>query len=514
MTQKGKRLATHLSRLARSSPRLALLVCCALLVLVTRIAVALLYAHEGSMLDLPIVRHSPEWIDPIAPKVADKMREWQNTSPVNVVQQAAAATPASLFKGRRHTVHENGLLLVNDRGGAHPILELLAKAQRDWDDKLARQSKTLEQAVQEYKRRYHMNPPRGFDKWWAFAERHNVQLRDEYDQIHRDLAPFWALEGHDNRHRNKVMQEREHTFTLALKPGVEPRAYGPHAELRRATDLAHLLSFFADSFPRAINVTFVIDDNPAVMLSSAERDRMTELAELGEYFGPSEFVDDDEPGLSNFGRACPANSPLRKVEKQEEPATATQGRSFIHDHTAAVNLCEHPEFRQLHGHTSGQGVPLSPIVPLFTWAKTSMHSDILATPLEQYSDSYIGYDPPWNQKQHNKMLWRGSTTGAEFRHGEPWQLSQRARLATLANEHDGEQEMLWTSRGDLHVSNFSRKDVNDLYFDVAFAGEPAQCDPDICDRMRTELPFKDLIGLDASNQVRSLSEQNRLFQSG
>lgn len=31
-----------------------------------------------------------------------------------------------------------------------------------------------------------------FDRW-RFCEEHNVQLRDEYDQIHNDLAPHWAL---------------------------------------------------------------------------------------------------------------------------------------------------------------------------------------------------------------------------------------------------------------------------------------------------------------------------------
>ena len=54
-----------------------------------------------------------------------------------------------------------------------------------------------------------------------------------------------------------------------------------------------------------------------------------------------------------------------------------------------------------------QGVPLGPLVPLFTFAKTRLQADILATPLEQYSDTYMGYDPPWESKSQNKLLWRG-----------------------------------------------------------------------------------------------------------
>lgn len=67
-----------------------------------------------------------------------------------------------------------------------------------------------------------------------------------------------------------------------------------------------------------------------------------------------------------------------------------------------MDLCKNPEFRHLHGFTSAVGVDVGPIVPLFTFAKMSLHSDILVTPLEQYSPTYIGYDPPWSEKTRDK----------------------------------------------------------------------------------------------------------------
>lgn len=51
----------------------------------------------------------------------------------------------------------------------HPIDRLLEDAQQQWAAKLARQSKTLKQAVTEYKRRYGRPPPKDFDRWFAFA---------------------------------------------------------------------------------------------------------------------------------------------------------------------------------------------------------------------------------------------------------------------------------------------------------------------------------------------------------
>lgn len=90
-------------------------------------------------------------------------------------------------------------------------------------------------------------------------------------------------EPEDSRHRNKVMQDREHTFTLACRSETsQPDLYGPHSELKRATDVASLYAMFGSKLPREVNMTFIIDDNPAVMLPYAQRDRMVELAEQGE----------------------------------------------------------------------------------------------------------------------------------------------------------------------------------------------------------------------------------------
>lgn len=63
----------------------------------------------------------------------------------------------------------------------NPILGLLRDGERKWQDMLSRQSRTLEEAVQEYKTRWGRNPPKGFDEWWEFAKNRGVLLPDEYD---------------------------------------------------------------------------------------------------------------------------------------------------------------------------------------------------------------------------------------------------------------------------------------------------------------------------------------------
>lgn len=64
----------------------------------------------------------------------------------------------------KHHYRRDGLLEVNE-DGPHPVYKLIARAEKAWDKKRKRASKTLEEAVIEYQRRYHRDPPRGFDLW-------------------------------------------------------------------------------------------------------------------------------------------------------------------------------------------------------------------------------------------------------------------------------------------------------------------------------------------------------------
>lgn len=63
-----------------------------------------------------------------------------------------------------HRYGSAGLLEVNE-DGAHPIYELISRAEKGWNKKLEKASKSLDEAVLEYRRRYHREPPRGFDDW-------------------------------------------------------------------------------------------------------------------------------------------------------------------------------------------------------------------------------------------------------------------------------------------------------------------------------------------------------------
>lgn len=229
-----------------------------------------------------------------------------------------------------------------------------------------------------------------------------------------------------------------------------------------------------------------------------EHDIQADAIRLCTDFTSSDFIRPENPDLSNWANGCPPSSPLYLAELGElneahpsHPTKLDIQRSFIYNHNHAMDICQHPESMHLHGFTSAPGTNLANLVPLFTFAKTNLHSDVLATPLEQYSPTYIGDDPEWEGKSINKLLWRGSTTGAEFAKNVEWKLSQRARLHFMGHEKEGNKHVLWADKKEskMRVDDFATKALNDEYMDVSFSGHPVQCDEETCEIMDKIIEF-------------------------
>ncbi|PLW07099.1 hypothetical protein PCASD_25404 [Puccinia coronata f. sp. avenae] len=424
--------------------------------------------------------------------------------------------PASTLP--KSNYHTNGLYLLSQLPPfeRHPILNLIQNAEKEWARKLSRSSKTLAEAVAEYRRRYNQPPPYGFDKWWQYAVDHDVILKDEYDQIANDIKPFLAIEPSDLHHRGWVMaNERPETFTLTINSTNPVLITGKEGHLARAKDLAKLINLFVNQLPpsssQIFNLTFTKHDQPAVQMTWARKQKMIEMAEAGEYFSPSDYVVPTNPKLSNWANACPPSSALYRnesnlppLESDDHPLTSAATKSLIYDHVKAMEVCGHPESMKLHGFTSAAGTDNVELVPLFTFAKTTTQSDVLVTPLEQYSDTYIGNDPEWALKKNPKLLWRGSTTGAEFKTGVEWQDSQRARLHLLAHQQDGSAHVLSPDDSLTRVAAKPVQDLNHRLLDVSFSGGPVQCDPPTCEYMAKNLQFAGTMGLDESYQYKYL----------
>ncbi|KAH9809072.1 family 90 glycosyltransferase [Melampsora americana] len=460
-------------------------------------------------------------------RLEDNLLIHHQTNNSSIHHHPSSTIPSTSTTNSIHhsTYHQNGYYILPNQINfkTHPIHTLIDRAEKEWNEKLSRNSKSLSECVKEYKRRYKRSPPFGFEKWWEYAIKSNVILKDEYDQIDKDLKPFLAMEPNDLNHRSWVMaNERPETFTLSIpiKPKENVTISGPESKLVRATDLANLINLFVDRLPSdefqsVYNLTFTKHDQPAIQMTYSRKQKMLDLADAGEYLSPSDYIKPNNPKLTNWANACPSTSPLYHNETNqmtsEEKESIESLKSFIYDHSAAMDICQHPESKPLHGFTTAPGTENIELVPLFTFAKTTTQNDVLVTPLEQFSDTYIGDDPNWKQKKLNKLLWRGSTTGAEFMKGIDWKSSQRSRLHFISHEDnittkDTKLKVLVENpkTKEVEVLDRSLKELNLRFMDTSFSGGPVQCDPETCDYMRSHIQFAHTMGLDESYQYKYL----------
>lgn len=144
----------------------------------------------------------------------------------------------------------------------HPIPAKIKQARDNFEAKLARQSKTLTQAVAEYQKRYNMDPPKGFDEWFQFAKDNKVDIIDEYDQLMKDLDPWFQLSGEEIRRRciqvgylpsvDLVRVENGTTHTIDVNRGFDDSEVGARAKGFRV-----MLEKFQDKLP---NMDFPINE--------------------------------------------------------------------------------------------------------------------------------------------------------------------------------------------------------------------------------------------------------------
>lgn len=78
---------------------------------------------------------------------------------------APARTTSTAAEGKLHHAYRLDGLMEFVPNGPHPVYELIRVSEKKWKDKLGRASRTLKDAVEEYRRRYQRMPPKGFDKW-------------------------------------------------------------------------------------------------------------------------------------------------------------------------------------------------------------------------------------------------------------------------------------------------------------------------------------------------------------
>ncbi|KAF2809385.1 uncharacterized protein BDZ99DRAFT_463207 [Mytilinidion resinicola] len=362
----------------------------------------------------------------------------------------------------------------------HPIDRLIASAEESFQDTLARQTKSLNEAAAVYRTRRGRHPPPGFDAWYKFAtDRDAVLVEDFFDRIYDDLGPFWGI---DPRRIRKQAHAAEQVvmirnFTTSQKTDTDR----PWMNLWE-----DLIKTVAHSLPDVDIPINVMDESRLLVpwetineyMSDAHKTMLPVEAVVGEYQGMEHFRDNTtfdwqwlgprvtEPASSQGPRsywslvrpACPPDSPVRNTplfqdiwtkEYHPKPEHAaaqllhltfpgSSHRGYVQNWTEATDPCQHPHLQGLHGNFVE---PLSmktsqKLFPLFGGSKLPMNNEILLPAAMYWSDDplYSGGDSnggDWGSK-NNSIMWRGAATGGRNRK-ETWQRFHRHRFVSMLN---------------------------------------------------------------------------------
>ena len=421
-----------------------------------------------------------------------------------------------------HHAHEENAPLFPASSLSHPVHKLVAEADGDFQTVLARRSRSLSDAVAEYRRRYKIPPPPNFDKWYNFAKKKGVELIDEYDTIYHALLPFWALEPAVIRERvREAIGFDNALISLMVRNGKVTKMEGGgdmYQWHREATPI--MLQEFLRYLPD-MDLAFNIHDEPRVVLQHDDLLRHVNIAkddempkaysaqslknafssrpkDVGEGIRLKEYKTTrfnrfaHQPTWSNSRISCPPDSPTRACFNDSCSDNTTSYSNlpldFIRNTTAFSDICNSPSLESSFGFFERPNAfdVTHDLIPIFSQSKVSSFQDILY-PSPWYYMGRVKYererDMPWEQKADN-MYWRGSTTGGFSRDGG-WRRQHRQRFMTKIQPQGKARVLTYDNSSDPGLWKENQVSTSEVshYFDVKFTFI-GQCDPGDCDAQR------------------------------
>ncbi|RDL32103.1 Uncharacterized protein BP5553_09505 [Venustampulla echinocandica] len=413
-------------------------------------------------------------------------------------------------------------------GPGHPIWMLIKDAELEFEKKLTGQSKTLDAAVVEYRRRYGIPPPPNFDKWYEFATKKGIQLIDEYDSIHHSLLPFWALKPSAirNRAQEALGYDANNLIGALIRNGKITKIAGGGEWQMNATEgmMKEFIKYLPD-----MDLAFNIHDEPRVVVPHDDLARLVKIAnevtlpaanavstprnswssspsDLGdgtrfEDIKTTRFnVFAHQPTWTNSRLSCPPDSPSRSLEdgpKEDNiQSYATGELGFVYNQTALSDICQSPSLSHTYGFFDRPNAYniVHDLFPIFSQSKISSYQDIIY-PSPWYWYGKVAYDEAedmdWAEKE-GKIYWRGSTTGGFSRDGG-WRRQHRQHVVKKVNAVD--QAKILVNRGesetkeDWQVKEVPRSDFREL-FDIYFS-HIGQCDDHDCNAQKEFFDIKE-----------------------
>lgn len=319
-------------------------------------------------------------------------------------------------------------------------------------------SKTLKVAVQEYKERNHgREPPPNFDIWYEYATTRNSPIIDHFDQIGRDILPFWGLPRDKLRQGLEFAAKQPDIAVVKIQDGTPSHGVWIDNPCREVMDdLISLIKPFSQHLP---NMEFAVNcnDRPRVL---APWDDVQRLAQAGLGQGlrkrkllstkqPSEFTPSDYPSVQIIDKGYAARADTPKEEDVTSPhaysqmtalscSPGTKGRSGVYWNTRdfcstcaapqslgpfvrrwdiALDICHQPDLARLHGFhiTPPKLRPFQNVLPIFSRSKTGSYADIIL-PLRPRLDGPEDEPDTTFEMKNDALFWRGHIIAPNLNH--------------------------------------------------------------------------------------------------
>ena len=453
----------------------------------------------------------------------------------------------------------------------HPIDQLVVQASSNHTTWLAQanRSRTLREAVQEYRRRYYRNPPPNFDKWYTFATARSSKIIDDFDQIHNDILPFWALEPRVLRNRTREI------LSDPWNEVAEIRVRGGHVELVDSIwpthkwmleGAARMMGTFAEWLPD-MDLAFNVNDEPRVAIpyeqmeihrnvesesvgikqisredfdvnASSKWPNKTDILPTRDHFQNLAFA----PNFRTHGViSCPPLSYARKASHISPNRLCTSCMAphstgvFLSDRVLSGSPCHQPDLAYLHGfHLSPATFKAThDLVPIFSQSKPQGFADILYPSPWNYLDK-VKYAPlnstddlPLHKKK-NTLYWRGATSEGVSTDGS-WKGMARQRFIHLASKNSS----AWTTDVPILLPSAKKKDEfsyqylspknilkhpslapSNLSTDVAFVDKIVRCRDADCHMQAREFALASPVDFQSLWQYRFLLDLDGAGFSG
>ncbi|KAK4443229.1 glycosyltransferase [Podospora aff. communis PSN243] len=344
----------------------------------------------------------------------------------------------------------------------HPAEQLIQAAITEFDRFREGQSRSLTMAIAEYRRRYGMVPPPGFDDWYRYAMANKSPVIDDFDILHASIVPFLRLSGKEFvRATESGYYHPDTDVWLCSFKGNKKETNCNHPARGFDRNTALLFNSLLQNISAPLlDVSFIVNhlDEPRLLIPPSAQGTHFEVQDLTNH-----------PSFASLTKHCLSST--SKAPGTRDSEVDTPGLPFVTNTTAAMDLCQNPSYAKQHG------LLLSPtsfrviqgLVPILSTGTLSTMGDIVfPSPAYTVEEGFL-YDAAhgmeWEQKKNN-LYWAGSTTGGFASSDSSWKDFHRQRFVALAQGKLTKHYYLQQQDGILQ--KVASRFLNRRLFDVDF----------------------------------------------